>query len=248
MSIIFEDVRLPGHREQRDNLILFLGDNLKSPEEMIEIKHNLFATRIGARGEAGVKYTLGYLKEKKIVHTGNKTEKLPKGGTRLFDACGLTHEGWDKYEQLKRSGTAARIAFMAMQYNDPSHDEVFQKCLKPAVKETGFELRRLDEHLPAGLIDNHLRVQIRNSRFLLADLTNQNRGAYWEAGYAEGLGKPVIYLCEKKQFDEFKTHFDTNHHTTVTWDESDLVSAAEALKSTIRATLPLVAKMTDEKS
>jgi len=35
-----------------------------------------------------------------------------------------------------------------------------------------------------------------------------NPGAYWEAGYAEGLGKPVIYTCEEAKFVE-ASHFDT---------------------------------------
>lgn len=135
---------------------------------------------------------------------------------------------------------------MAMQYGNPNHDQIYQKYFKDAVSQTGFDLRRLDENLAAGLIDNQLRVEIRNARFLLADLTNNNAGAYWEAGYAEGLGKPVIYLCEKNQFEEFKTHFDTNHHTTVVWDENDMEAAVKNLKNTIRATLPLEAKMTDD--
>ena len=31
---------------------------------------------------------------------------------------------------------------------------------------------------------------------------------YWEAGYAEGLEKPVIYTCEKNKFNSEKTPFD----------------------------------------
>ena len=98
----------------------------------------------------------------------------------------------------------------------------------------------------AGLIDDRLRVEIQTSRFLIADLTHENAGAYWEAGYAEGLGKPVIYTCEKAKFEEQKTHFDTNHHLTVVWDADNLSEAADELKATIRATLPGEAKLTDE--
>jgi len=78
----------------------------------------------------------------------------------------------------------------------------------------------------------------------LADLTHHNKGAYWEAGFAEGLGKPVIYLCRKDVFEDKTqgTHFDTNHHLTVVWDPADLTDAAEKLKATIRATLPREAK------
>lgn len=81
---------------------------------------------------------------------------------------------------------------------------------------------------------------------MIADLTHENRGAYWEAGFAQGLGKPVIYTCEKYKFNQQKTHFDTNHYTTVIWDRKDLEKAARDLKSTIRETLPDEAKLTDE--
>jgi nucleoside 2-deoxyribosyltransferase len=83
--------------------------------------------------------------------------------------------------------------------------------------------------------------------FLIADLTDHNNGAYWEAGYAEGLGKPVIYTCRKDVFEdkENTTHFDTNHHLTVVWEHDKLDDAVKQLKATIRATLPENAKMED---
>ena len=83
---------------------------------------------------------------------------------------------------------------------------------RKAVRQAGFELIRLDDSPPAGLIDDRLRVEIQSSDFLIADLTHDNLGAYWEVGYAEGLGKPVVYTCEKTKFDQEETHFDTNHH------------------------------------
>ncbi len=48
-------------------------------------------------------------------------------------------------------------------------------------------------------------VQIRDAKFVIADLTHGNDGAYWEAGYAEGLGKPVAYICEKEEFKKRAT-------------------------------------------
>ena len=87
-----------------------------------------------------------------------------------------------------------------------------------------------------------MRVDIRSARFLIADLTHGNRGAYWEAGYGEGLGKPVIYTCKREvledQNHEFHPHFDTNHHLIVKWDLEDQDSTAQRLKATIRATIP----------
>ena len=137
---------------------------------------------------------------------------------------------------------------MAMEFGDEILNRVVLDCFKPAVAQTGFDLRKLDENPKAGLIDNRLRVEIRRSRFLIADLTHNNRGAYWEAGFAEGLGRPVIYTCEKSVFDAEKTHFNTDHSHTVVWSEDALGEAAEELKNTIRATLPADAILEDPKN
>jgi len=157
----------------------------------------------------------------------------------------LSMDGWQRYEALKRGRSDSTKAFMAMKFGDPVLDAVYRDCLKPAVAQTGFDLLRLDEKPRAGLIDDRPRVEIRSSRFIIADLTHRNLGAYWEAGYAEGLGKPVIYTCEKSVFEKGNTHFDTNHHLTVPWEQANLADAVQRLKDTIRATLPAEAKLND---
>jgi nucleoside 2-deoxyribosyltransferase len=134
---------------------------------------------------------------------------------------------------------------MAMKFGDAELDAFFKNVLKPAAAQTGFELRKLDDQPKAGLIDDRLRVEIHNARFVVADLTHDNPGAYWEAGFGEGLGKPVIYTCEKTKFESVKPHFDTNHHLTIVWDTGLPQQAAEDFKATIRATLPSEARMSD---
>ena len=85
-----------------------------------------------------------------------------------------------------------------------------------------------------------MRIQIRDSKFVIADLTHGNQGAYWEAGFAEGLGKPVIYICEKSKFEEPGwVHFDTNHNTTITWSEGDEEKFCKRLIASLRRTLEL---------
>ena len=79
---------------------------------------------------------------------------------------------------------------------------------------------------------------------MLADLTHNNNGAYWEAGYAEGLGKPVVYLCEKEKFEKSKedcggTHFDTNHCTTIPWSRDDDEGFRKKLIATIHRSLEM---------
>ena len=125
-----------------------------------------------------------------------------------------------------------------MQFGDPNFDLFVKEIVKPAVKEgTGYDLVNMDDVARAGVIDNIMRIQIRGATFVIADLTYDNSGAYWEAGYAEGLGKPVIYICEKEKFETQKTHFDTNHCTTVPWSRDDDEGFRQKLTATILRSL-----------
>lgn len=103
-------------------------------------------------------------------------------------------------------------------------------------------------------IDNMIVANIRRSKFVIADLScfpgeklastlykdlDGNplsrdlvcAGAYFEAGYASALEKPIIYLVHKKQ----TPHFDVNHIPYITWDETNLNDLEVALKNGIEA-------------
>ncbi len=92
-------------------------------------------------------------------------------------------------------------------------------------------MRRVDDEPKPGLIDVHMRLQIKQARFLIVELTHANSGAYWEAGYAEGLGKPVIYTL-KESTD--KAHFDVDHSLRIVWSPDKVDDALKRLKATIR--------------
>ena len=71
------------------------------------------------------------------------------------------------------------------------------------------------------------------------DVTYPNYGAYYEAGYAQALGKQVIICCRKAEFDDKENkdrpHFDIAQKAMVVWeDENDLV---RRLKKRIEATV-----------
>lgn len=121
-------------------------------------------------------------------------------------------------------------------------DSFVTDVVKPAIRrELNFELVDLRDVAQAGVIDDIMRVTIRDSTFIIADLTHDNKGAYWEAGYAEGLGKPVIYICEKEKFhDKDKgIHFDVNHCTTVPWSTDKPHEFCAELIATLRRSLHL---------
>ena len=127
-----------------------------------------------------------------------------------------------------------------MQFGDDGLDTFIRDVVKPAVRDDiGYDVVDMRDVSQAGVIDNIMRIQIRDAAFVIADLTHDNHGAYWEAGYAEGLGKPVIYICEQTKFDKEKSHFDTNHCTTVLWSRNDAEGFREKLIATLRRSLNL---------
>jgi len=227
---------LPSPIEQVENLLLWLADNT-SFGGLFSLVPQTHLAVIGAMGPENLVAGATALMDRGLA----RGSIISGGG---FNGT-LTLEGWEACAELKRGRSDSRKAFMAMEYGDSDLDKVFAECFRPAVKAAGFHLQRLDDAPPAGLIDNRLRVEIRTSRFLIADLTRENRGVYWEAGFAEGLERPVIYTCEKGHFEKHGTHFDTSHHHTITWQCDNLDAAATALKTTIRATLPAEAVLED---
>ena len=152
----------------------------------------------------------------------------------------LTLDGWEKFEALKRGEISGNFGFIALQFDDPVLDPFVEDVVKPAVKKgINYDLVDMRDIARAGVIDNIMRTQIRDSAFAIVDLTHDNAGAYWEAGYAEGLGKPVVYICESTKFDAVKTHFDTNHCTTVIWSEDNPDQFKNDLIATLRRSLNL---------
>jgi hypothetical protein len=237
----FWKARLPTPQQQADNLVLWLASAQLSAYWHVEESPPAIAAWIGM-GLSGENDQQGWFwlrEQMRDTALVNFMEIQPT--VRLQ----LTLAGWNKFEELSRSSRQSRTAFMAMKFDDATLNDVIERCFKPAVSLAGFQLRVLTEGQPAGLIDDQMKAAILASRFLVADLTHGSHGAYWEAGFAEGLGIPVIYTCEKNRWEESRTHFDTNHMVTVVWDAADLEPASKLLTATIRATLRSEAKQSD---
>jgi hypothetical protein len=217
---------LPTPQEQADNLIRLIGNRLSGSGDTIQLSFEDQGALIGAQSKSGFFFVVEGLADAKLLQHADPLHENT-----------LTFKGWERYEQLRRGTPSGRKAFMAMKFGDTILDLIVKEHFVPAVAATGFTLRRLDDEPKAGLIDDRMRAEIQASRFVIVDLTHMNRGAYWEAGYAEGLGKPVIYTCEEAKFGE-ASHFDTNHHQHVLWTESNLAPAVTLLKAAIRATIP----------
>jgi hypothetical protein len=128
---------------------------------------------------------------------------------------------------------------MAMKFRDEEMDTVYHDYFRPALAEVGLDLNTTEEQPEAGLLDYRIRLQVTASRIVIADLTHQNQGVYFEAGYADGLGRPVVYTCKASEFkpEEGKPHFDVNHQTFVLWSFPPRDAELDNLKVTVRNSL-----------
>ena len=217
---------------QAMNLIRQIGDKISQSGEPISQFHG---------GDRFSVQLIEELKERGIVKFKNVTHHPTEG--KAFRNVNLTLKGWKQYEAEKRGEFEGNYGFIAMKFGDAKLDPFVKDVVKPTVKEgTGYDLVDMRDVARAGVIDNIMRVQIRDAAFVIADLTHDNHGAYWEAGYAEGLGKPVVYICEETKFGEKASHFDTNHCTTVLWSKDNPEEFKQQLVATLRRSLDLSAQ------
>lgn len=129
----------------------------------------------------------------------------------------VTAEGWRRVDQIRGSGRASRLAFVAMWF-DSSTAELYDNAIRPAIIEAGYEPLRIDRHEHVNRIDDEIIGQIRRSRFIVADFTGQRHGVYFEAGLMMGLGRNVIWMCNKQELLNHNLHFDVRQYNFIDWD------------------------------
>ena len=147
----------------------------------------------------------------------------------------VTVDGHGMISELQTNPSSSK-AFVAMWINDET-DEAFMEGLRRGIKDAGYQDLRIDKKEDVVKIDDEIISEIRTSRFLVADFTQGNDGArggvYFEAGFALGLGIPVIFTCRRDMVD--KLHFDTRQYAHILWDEPEDLRVA--IRDRIRARL-----------
>jgi hypothetical protein len=144
----------------------------------------------------------------------------------------ILENGWDIIEKVNNPvNKNSKQVFIAMWF-DKSMDSAFEKMYK-AVKELGFNPLRIDTKEHNNEISGEILYEIGKSRFIIADVTGQRAGVYFEAGYAIGNKIPVIWTC--KNCDMANIHFDTRQYNHIIWsDEEDLYEKiGKRIKGTI---------------
>lgn len=134
----------------------------------------------------------------------------------------LTSRGWERFAELERqTSSPEHPVFVAMWYGDESTsremDALYEKAIEPALRDAGYHVTRADIEPHNDFIMNQVLGDIRVAPFVVADFTGNRHGVYFEAGFARGLGIPVIHTCKKSAFEN--AHFDTKQLLHLLWDE-----------------------------
>ena len=127
-------------------------------------------------------------------------------------------DGYRHVEDLEKNPESPR-AFVAMWFN-PETELAYDQGIKLAIEDAGYEPVRIDRKDHANKIDDEIIMEIKRSRFIVADFTQgedgSRGGVYYEAGFGLGLGLRVIYTCRRSQVD--KLAFDTRQFSHILWD------------------------------
>lgn len=193
--------------EKIDKLQINLSKMVNNPNDVISVSDSIDWPIAYAEDETELTYYLEYLQENGLVRFSNKSS-----GTADFV---ITVQGWRSISELQKNISTSNNAFVAMNFDD-EFDELYEKYIKEAITACGFQSIRSDKVEHVDLIDDKIIADIKESRFVVAEFTGQKHGVYFEAGYARGLGLPVIWVCKK---DDLKNlHFDTNHYNQIDWE------------------------------
>jgi hypothetical protein len=145
----------------------------------------------------------------------------------------ITGHGWERAAQLADQPETSKTVFVAMKFNDEMF-ALWPTAFVPAIERAGFEPRLANDPQHNEQIDARIVTEVKQCRFVVGDVTFAPVGVYFEAGYALGMGRPVIWTCrsDRKGTD---MHFDTRQYNHILWDlASDL---AEQLYYRIAATI-----------
>ena len=221
---LLDSVVVPeGPLERIDKILLYVHRNMDSDDAWVTLISDSDYSVAYAKTSSHFNFLriqareLGYL-------------EAPSGGRE----CRLTLKGWKRVSELTKNEVRTTQAFVAMSF-DPSLRSLYMEGIKPALTETGYVPLRVDEAQYNEKIDDRIIADIRKSGLVIAEFTQHKGGVYFEAGFALGLGIPVIWICRDTDLKD--AHFDTRQYPHIVWQKAD--DLREKLIARIEATVPL---------
>lgn len=185
-------------------------------------------------------YTLFYLKTHselvailKYLQKSNILRETPVDTNPTANVI-LTVDGFSKIESTLEDHSQSKKVFIACAFDTPYQDDLV-KTIKSACTTCGFDANLVSDERHNNDISHKIITDIKQSKFVIADFTDENNGVYFEAGYAMGESKEVIRLINKEQIK--KLHFDTRQFHHIPWEKDKWEELKEELINQIKATI-----------
>jgi len=214
--------------EKINRLIHYLGNASKNIGSHVKFVPSEDYPIAYAKNVNEILHLLTYMEQKGYLTTTSGSAKLE-------------YEGWTVYEKILNHPEKLNQAFVAMWFGSPNridelksvYDNGIRKAIEDAELSPKMKALRIDLLEHNDPIDDRILVEIKKSRFMVADFTGHRGGVYFEVGYALGHQIPVIWTCKKDDAD--KMHFDTRQFSRIEWEnEQDLY---EKLKRRIEGSI-----------
>ena len=110
-------------------------------------------------------------------------------GTTCGSIClTLTPTGWEEVQRLPTLESSEAFVAMSFAKDSPLLAQAWEQAIKPALEEAGYKPVRIDQEHYLGDIVFEIIARIKDSRFVVADVTQHRNGVYFEGGYAMGMG------------------------------------------------------------
>lgn len=161
---------------------------------------------------------------KYIAVSGNATTMISDGGRESRFGhpinVSLLPAGYARIQQLESEPPGGSPqAFVAMWFDD-SRLVYYTDAISPAIYDAHKDYVEVNpiriDYVPHNdKICDKIISEIRKSHYVVADVTGNNAGAYYEAGFAQGLGIPVIWAVDENVAKEKPMHFDVRQYNTV---------------------------------
>jgi nucleoside 2-deoxyribosyltransferase len=223
---LLDSVVVPdGPLERIDRMLLYVFKNMATYHDTVTLDEKIDYAVVYAKSPSEFSFLRDQAK-----NLGYLESPVPPAE----EECRLTLEGWKQVAELKKHEIRTNQAFVAMSF-DPILRSIYLEGIKPALTQTGYVPLRVDETEYNDKIDDRIIADIRKSSLVIADFTQHKAGVYFEAGFALGLGIPVIWICRDEDIE--KTHFDTRQYNHITWKDAE--DLQQKLIARIEATVPL---------
>ena len=146
-------------------------------------------------------------------------------------------------DEHTRRESLSQQGFIALWFNEAVREKV-SPAIEGAIRDAGYTPLLINRDLRTHSIPDQIVHQLRQSRFVVADLTSHRlcdsdelgrRNVYYEAGFAAGADLEVIFTCRADCYDEKKVASDIRHFHVLRWDDQNLESFRQELQGRILA-------------